>query len=77
MRWLVRLIVLGLAVYGAKALVDRYGSTVRPAPAGGDRSTATGPSAPGPVHAHVDPNSPVAQADDVVAVATQTPPRLS
>jgi hypothetical protein len=89
MRTLFRLAVLGLAAYGAKALYDRYGSSAprtagrpadeirwAPGTSGGqvhEAATTSGVHAPG----RVDPNSPAAQADDAVAVAMATPPRLS
>ena len=80
MRTLVRLTVLGLAAYGAKALYDRYGSSVQrtgqvqraaETATGSAREVATTPGSS--TRGRVDPNSPVAQADDAVAVAMSTP----
>jgi hypothetical protein len=93
MRLLIRLIILGLAGYGAKALYDRYGSTAQSVAAGKDQFTGPvkqAPETPRTANAEhrtsdasshapgrVDPNSPAAQADDAVAVAMATPPKLS
>jgi hypothetical protein len=84
MRSLIRLTILGLAGYGAKALYDRYASTTQPVVGGKDpfaspgtanaqQPTTASSHAPG----RVDPNSPAAQSDDALAVAMATPPKLS
>jgi hypothetical protein len=85
MRSLIRLTILGLAGYGAKALYDRFGSSTQSGVAGKDpfagpvRQQPQQPTTSASSHApgRVDPNSPAAQSDDALAVAMATPPKLS